>query len=58
MLDWIDPLLEAAATRGWTVYLLGSAPRVIDRGAEVLAARHPGATFRSHHGYFKPARRG
>ena len=37
------PLIAAeAAKRGWRLYLLGAAPGVADKAAEVLRARHPG----------------
>ncbi len=36
------PLIAAeAAKRGWRIYLLGAAPGVADKAAEVLKARHP-----------------
>ncbi|HEX4621266.1 MAG TPA: WecB/TagA/CpsF family glycosyltransferase, partial [Myxococcaceae bacterium] len=37
--DLIAPVMERAAERGWGVYLLGGAPGVAPRAAEVLAAR-------------------
>ena len=52
MLDWIDPLLERSIAEGWTVYLLGSAPGVIDDAVAALTARHPDVRLAWHHGYF------
>jgi N-acetylglucosaminyldiphosphoundecaprenol N-acetyl-beta-D-mannosaminyltransferase len=53
LLDWIEPLLARAQREGWSVYLLGGAPAVIERTAAVFARRHPGAAFSFHHGYFE-----
>jgi N-acetylglucosaminyldiphosphoundecaprenol N-acetyl-beta-D-mannosaminyltransferase len=39
--DLIEPLMERAATRGWRVYLLGGAPGVGERAADVLRGRYP-----------------
>ena len=37
------PLIAAwAAEQGWRLYLLGAAPGVAERAAEILCARHPG----------------
>ncbi|HYZ47091.1 MAG TPA: WecB/TagA/CpsF family glycosyltransferase [Actinomycetota bacterium] len=48
-------LLDRAAQRGWPTFLLGAAPGVIERAAEVLAVRHPGlAIVGTHHGFMSP----
>ena len=39
--DLILPLMEKAAQRGWRVYLLGAAPGVADKAAEVIRQRFP-----------------
>ena len=39
--DGLPMLARAAAERGWRLYLLGAAPGVAQRAAEVLQARHP-----------------
>jgi len=39
--DLILPLMEKAAESGWRVYLLGAAPGVADKAAEVLQKRFP-----------------
>jgi N-acetylglucosaminyldiphosphoundecaprenol N-acetyl-beta-D-mannosaminyltransferase len=38
--DLIAPVMERAAERGWGVYLLGGAPGVAPRAAEILATRY------------------
>lgn len=40
--DGLFRLCEAAAQRGWSVYLLGAAAGVADATASLLAARYPG----------------
>ncbi len=39
--DLVEPLLALAASRGWSVYLLGGAPGVGEKAAAVLRARLP-----------------
>ncbi len=40
--DGVPLIAGEAAKRGWTIYLLGAAPGVADKAAEVLKARYPG----------------
>lgn len=51
-LDWIDPLMAAAATEQLRVFFLGGRPGVARRAADIVAERNPGIEIRSHHGYF------
>jgi N-acetylglucosaminyldiphosphoundecaprenol N-acetyl-beta-D-mannosaminyltransferase len=39
--DLVGQIAARAAQRGWRLYLLGAAPGVADKAAEVLRARHP-----------------
>jgi len=52
--DWMGPLANAAANRGWRVFFLGSRPGVAEQGAEVLRRRYPGLQIKTAHGYFDP----
>ena len=52
--DWIDPLLEAAARLGWRMLFLGEEAEVAQHGAAVLRRRHPGLVFEALQGYFDP----
>jgi N-acetylglucosaminyldiphosphoundecaprenol N-acetyl-beta-D-mannosaminyltransferase len=54
-LDWIDPLMAAAAARGWRVFVLAGRPGVAERGAEVLRGRHRGLRIETASGYFDVA---
>jgi len=48
-----EGLMEAAAREGFTIYLLGARPRVIERAVEHLQARFPALRIAGqHHGYF------
>jgi N-acetylglucosaminyldiphosphoundecaprenol N-acetyl-beta-D-mannosaminyltransferase len=38
--DLIAPVMERAGQRGWGVYLLGGAPGIAPRAAEIIAARY------------------
>jgi N-acetylglucosaminyldiphosphoundecaprenol N-acetyl-beta-D-mannosaminyltransferase len=40
--DMVPALAERACERGYSLYLLGAAPGVAARAAEILQARHPG----------------
>lgn len=40
--DGVPLIAERAARHGWRLFLLGAAPGVADRAAEVLCARYPG----------------
>jgi exopolysaccharide biosynthesis WecB/TagA/CpsF family protein len=51
--DFSPAVLDLAARRGWSVYLLGARPGVVEQAAEVLATRHPGLRIAGmHHGLF------
>jgi N-acetylglucosaminyldiphosphoundecaprenol N-acetyl-beta-D-mannosaminyltransferase len=39
--DGVPIIAERAAREGWSLYLLGAAPGIAERAAEVLTARHP-----------------
>ena len=56
--DWTDPLLAAATSRGWRVMYVGERAGVAERGAAALRRRHPGLVFDTHHGFFDPATHG
>ncbi|MBV6624857.1 MAG: WecB/TagA/CpsF family glycosyltransferase [Rivularia sp. (in: Bacteria)] len=49
--DWVWPLMEEAATKGWKVFYLGSKPGVADKGAEILRQKFPGLKIACAHGY-------
>jgi N-acetylglucosaminyldiphosphoundecaprenol N-acetyl-beta-D-mannosaminyltransferase len=52
-IDLFLALLQAAAERGDSVYLLGAEPAVVDRAAAAIRARLPGLRIAGwHHGYF------
>lgn len=51
-LDFVFPLLEEAATRGWRVYFLGSKPNIGETAAGPLRKRFPGLCMKTTHGYF------
>jgi len=53
--DWMGPLANAAANRGWRVFFLGSRPGVGEQGAEALRHRYPGLQIKTAHGYFDPS---
>ena len=53
--DWVAPLLGAAAHRGWRVMSIGEHAGVAQRGAAVLRRRHPGLAFEAVPGFFDPA---
>lgn len=50
--DWIEPLLRAAAAAGLRVYFLGGRPAVAERAAEILRAKSPGLQMEVSGGYF------
>lgn len=52
-MDWIDPFMTEAATRGWRVFYLGSRPGIADRGAAILRAKYPELQIATHHGYLQ-----
>jgi N-acetylglucosaminyldiphosphoundecaprenol N-acetyl-beta-D-mannosaminyltransferase len=39
--DGVPKIAEAAALRGWKIFLLGAAPGVADQAATILRERHP-----------------
>lgn len=50
--DWLEPLMEAAAHHGWRVFYLGSAPGVAEKGADRLRSAFPALQIETAHGYF------
>ena len=50
--DWLGPLMQEAATRGWRVFSLGGWPGVFERAMTELQMRHPGLLIAGTHGYF------
>lgn len=50
--DFIDPLMAAAAREGWRVFHLGSRPGVGERAGSRLRRDHPGLEVATHHGFF------
>lgn len=50
--DWLKPLMTVAATNGWRVFYLGSAPGVAERGAKRLQSELPELQIAVAHGYF------
>jgi len=55
-IDLLLSICQTAPTRGWKVYLLGSAPGVADEAARQLCQHYPGLSIcGSHHGYFQDA---
>lgn len=55
LLDLSGPLLARAAAEDWSVYLLGSAPGVVDRAVAAIVAEQPSVRLSYHHGYFDVA---
>lgn len=54
--DWMRPLMAAAARGGWRVFALGGQPGVFEQAAARLRASHPGLVLAGAHGFFDPAR--
>lgn len=50
--DWLEPLMEVSARRGWRVFYLGSAPGVAETGANRLRSKFPHLQIETAHGYF------
>lgn len=50
--DWVGPLMALAQDRGWRIFYLGSAPGVVERGADALRARYPSLRIQVRDGYF------
>ena len=53
-LDWLDPLMMAACSRGWRMFYLGSRPQIAEKGSSILRDRFPGLCIEAAHGYFNP----
>jgi N-acetylglucosaminyldiphosphoundecaprenol N-acetyl-beta-D-mannosaminyltransferase len=51
-LNWRDSFWSLAAERGWRVYLLGSAPGVVDRTIQKMNNFWPGVVLAGRDGYF------
>jgi N-acetylglucosaminyldiphosphoundecaprenol N-acetyl-beta-D-mannosaminyltransferase len=54
--DWIHPLMETAARKGWRVFNLGSPEGVAEKGAVVLRRLYPGLQIEVSNGYFDARR--
>jgi N-acetylglucosaminyldiphosphoundecaprenol N-acetyl-beta-D-mannosaminyltransferase len=50
--DWMHPLMETAALRGWRVFNLGSPEGVGEKGAKELRRLYPGLQIEVSNGYF------
>ena len=50
--DWMYPLMELAAAKGWRVFLLGSQKDAAQAGAARLRALYPGLQVEVSEGYF------
>jgi N-acetylglucosaminyldiphosphoundecaprenol N-acetyl-beta-D-mannosaminyltransferase len=50
--DWVWPLMEEAAQRGWRIFYLGSKPGVAEQGASILREKFTGLEITTAHGYF------
>jgi N-acetylglucosaminyldiphosphoundecaprenol N-acetyl-beta-D-mannosaminyltransferase len=51
LVDFVWPLLELSAKRGWRVYYLGATEEIITAGQARIAERLPELNLRAHHGY-------
>ncbi len=49
--DWVYPLMEEAATKGWRIFYLGSKPGVAEKGADILRQKYPDLKIACAHGY-------
>ena len=49
--DWVYPLMEKAANKGWRIFYLGSKPGVADKGADILRQKFPELKIACNHGY-------
>lgn len=52
--DWIHPLMQESAEKGWRVFYLGGRPGMAEHAAAILQRQYPGLQIATHHGYFKP----
>lgn len=53
--DWIRPLLAAAAAAGVRVFHVGGRGEVTERALDILRGEFPRLEIECHHGYFDPA---
>jgi len=52
-IDLLLKLVEVSSRRGWKIFLLGSAPGVVEQAASNLLAQYPALKIAgTHHGYF------
>lgn len=49
--DWVWPLMEESAQKGWRVFYFGSKPGVAEQGARILQEKFPGLQIATAHGY-------
>lgn len=49
--DWVYPLMEKAASKGWRIFYLGSKPGIAEQGANILRQKFPGLEIACAHGY-------
>jgi N-acetylglucosaminyldiphosphoundecaprenol N-acetyl-beta-D-mannosaminyltransferase len=54
--DWMGPLMELAAGRGWRVFNLGSPRQVAEKAAAQLRKRYPALQIEVSDGYFDARR--
>ncbi len=52
VLDWINPMMAAAAAKGWRVFALAGEPGVAQRAASLLCQQLTDLTIETAHGYF------
>lgn len=53
--DMVTGICERAAKKGYSIYILGSAPGIASTAAQKLSARYPGLKVAgTQHGFFKP----
>lgn len=50
--DWIWPLMETAAAKGWRIFYVGSKPGIAASGAAKLKERYPALNIQTRDGYF------
>lgn len=50
--DWVYPLMAAAAQSGWRVFHLGGKEGIAARAACLLRQQYPALQIATHHGYF------
>ena len=49
--DWVWPLMEESANKGWRIFYLGSKPGIAQQGANILRQKFPGLEITCAHGY-------